>query len=275
MTLFKNPTSPTTGAANDAAGVTAAATDGVTSALFWAVTAKALTVVAAAATVLDAEDTATAAAALSAPVVVTEAAGVVEEAEGVTAAATTDECVLDPVAAGVDVGSGAAVVGAVLAAVGAAASLVAVLDVLDGDGAVLVDCVAVDVLELVCAPPLLLTMTPGATSEVAEVVPDVCVVSVFVVVLGDVEPVDVEPLLLGVAALLVLDAVVPEVLDEAVEAPDPLVDEPVPVVPDAPVLPEEAPVDDDADVSALANPGEVTTITPIPRAAASAPTRPT
>jgi hypothetical protein len=39
-------------------------------------------------------------------------------------------------------------------------------------------------------------------------------------------------------------------------------------------LSDEVPVDVEPDVSAVATPGEATTITPIPKAAANAPTRP-
>ena len=77
-------------------------------------------------------------------------------------------------------------------------------------------------------------------------------------------------------AVVVVDAVPlgeleapPVVVDEAgVALPDVAAD-----VDDCPVEVDE-PEEDGSDASALATPGDATTITPIPKAAASAPTRP-
>jgi hypothetical protein len=93
----------------------------------------------------------------------------------------------------------------------------------------------------VFAPPLLLTVTPGAISVVEDVVPDDVV---------DVAADGGEP------------SAVPEASFVA-----PALGVPVSVAP--------VDVDEVIDGSALARPGEVTTKTPIPRAAANAPTRPT
>ena len=123
-----------------------------------------------------------------------------------------------------------------------------------------------------CAPPLLLMVTPGATSVLEEVAPDALVPSVVVPL-----PVDVVAVALEVLALAV-PVEVPDVDEPAsgaelvVPACDPLTAESLaPEVVDAPAVE----VDDEPDESAFAMPGEVTTITPIPRAAANAPTRPT
>jgi hypothetical protein len=107
---------------------------------------------------------------------------------------------------------------------------------------------------LVCAPPLLLTVTPGATS----VDEDVAL------------PVDVDPPLVDVDSVPVV--AVDEVVVPVVEvAADPVDDSPDDVELD------ELVEDDSEDVpvvSALATPGEVMIITPSPNAAANAPTRP-
>ena len=107
-------------------------------------------------------------------------------------------------------------------------------------------------MALVCAPPLLLTVTPDATSVADDVAPDVVVVPAVEVAGVEVDspPADVEP--------------------EPLVAVDPV---------DSPAGVESAElVEDDSEdvpvVSALATPGEVTIITPIPNAAANAPTRP-
>jgi hypothetical protein len=124
-------------------------------------------------------------------------------------------------------------------------------------------------VSVVCAPPLLLTVTPGATTDVEDVAPD------------EVLSEDVASLTVTVDVEVVDDADGAAADDVAVE-PEPLAVAASLVVPGfgAPVF-ESAPadespddVDDEVDVSALAKPGDVTTSTPIPRAAASAPTRP-
>lgn len=139
-----------------------------------------------------------------------------------------------------------------------------------GDGAVVVEFEAVDAPEgaLVCAPPLLPTVTPGATSVVDDVAPDDAVEAPA----GDVASVLPPAVDVDVPDDADVDVVEPaDVVAPALVVPgsvDP-VEEPVPVddTPDA--------GDDELDASALATPGEVTTITPIPNAAANAPTRPT
>ncbi|MBE1547799.1 hypothetical protein GGC64_001807 [Mycobacterium sp. OAS707] len=114
---------------------------------------------------------------------------------------------------------------------------------------------------LVCAPPLLLTVTPGPTWVVDDVVPDVDVApAVAVPVAVDVDPAPVvdEPLsVVVVVDVPVLGGADADELDS--------------------VLVAELSCDVDAalEVSAVATPGEATTITPIPKAAARAPTRPT
>ena len=109
---------------------------------------------------------------------------------------------------------------------------------------------------------LALTVTPGASSMLEDVVPDVLVLSVAV----EPEPVDVDPLTDGElvpAVDVAADAlsVVPSFMVPVLVVP--VVDDPEPV-----------PSDDVLVESAFATPGEVATISPIPRAAASAPTRP-
>jgi hypothetical protein len=113
---------------------------------------------------------------------------------------------------------------------------------------------------LVCAPPLLLTVTPVPTSVDDEVVPDVDVapaVAVLVAVDVDSALAEVEPLSVDVAAEVSVLGVA------AVDGPESVL-----------VAELSWDVDDGLDVSALAKPGEPTTITPIPKAAAKAPTRP-
>ena len=114
-----------------------------------------------------------------------------------------------------------------------------------------------DSVVLVCAPPLLLTVTPVPTWVLDDVAPDVDVapaVDVSVAVDVDSELVVVEPLSVDVA-----------------------VEVPVAVASAADSVPADeasVDVDDVLVVSALATAGEITTITPIPKAAANAPTRP-
>lgn len=120
-----------------------------------------------------------------------------------------------------------------------------------------------------CAPPLLLTVTPGAICVLDDVAPegvDVVVVTGSLPV-GDALVVDVEPGTL-VAALVDADGPVVEALDELVA--DSPVDVPLEVV----VEPVELADDDSVAVSALARPGKVTPNTPTPKTAARAPTRP-
>jgi hypothetical protein len=116
----------------------------------------------------------------------------------------------------------------------------------------LVDFGAVDASDsvvLVCAPPLLLMVTPDATWADEDVVPDVLVVSVAVARLpGDVDPplVDVES-----APVVAVDEVAVPVVEVAA---DPVDDSPDDVLD---VEPAELVVDDSEDVpvvSAAANP---------------------
>jgi hypothetical protein len=117
---------------------------------------------------------------------------------------------------------------------------------------------------LVCAPPLLPMVTPVATSVLDDVLPDVCEVPVAVVPLVAsppvaLPPVDVDPPLADVEAVPVADS---DVSSDPVALGVEL----------AELVEDES--EDVSVVSALATPGEVTTMTPIPRAAANAPTRP-
>jgi hypothetical protein len=118
---------------------------------------------------------------------------------------------------------------------------------------------ASDGVEPVWAPPLLLTVTPGATSIDEEVEPadDVAVSVVGAVVLSVVVEADTvdEPTDVPVVPVLVV----------------PLLAVPVLVVP---ALASSVEGDDESVVSAEASPGEVTTAMPMPSAAANAPTRP-
>ncbi|MFC7672783.1 hypothetical protein ACFQWH_06860 [Mycolicibacterium sp. GCM10028919] len=128
-----------------------------------------------------------------------------------------------------------------------------------GSGAGGVDACASVVL--VCAPPLLLMVTPDATWVLDDVVPDVDVPAV-------VDPAPVDPA-----------AVVESESSSAVEeGPAPVVDASVDPPDGSPGDVAELAEDDSEDVSvvsALATAGEVATITPMPKAAARAPTRPT
>ena len=114
--------------------------------------------------------------------------------------------------------------------------------------------------ELICAPPLLLTVTPGATCVVEEVAPAVAeaeAAEAAFVAAVDAESEDPDesvPAAVGAASV----AAASVAADDAPAASDEELD----------VSPVEL------DGSAVATPGAVTTITPIPRAAANAPTRP-
>jgi hypothetical protein len=116
---------------------------------------------------------------------------------------------------------------------------------------------ASDSVVLVWAPPLLLMVTPEATCSDDDVVPDALLVDV------ESAPADVAPVVAdGVSAPLVA-------VDE-----DPVDDSPAEVSLDAEPADSEDDSEDVSVVSAAAKPGEVMTISPIPRAAANAPTRP-
>jgi hypothetical protein len=109
---------------------------------------------------------------------------------------------------------------------------------------------ASDSVVLVCAPPLLLIVTPDATWVADDVVPDVSVVSVAVAPLAAPLPVDVDPPLVDVesAPVVAVDEVAVPVVDVAAD--------PVDDSPDDVVLAEL--VEDDSEdvpvVSAAANP---------------------
>ena len=123
-----------------------------------------------------------------------------------------------------------------------------------------------DSVVLVWAPPLLLMVTPDPTGVVDDVAPEVAVDPEPVAVPAEVDPVPVDPVLVGVPSLVAVD--------ELVLATDPVS---VPLAAEPALLAVDESVDDDVDElaeSALAMPGDVATTTPIPRAAASAPTRP-
>jgi hypothetical protein len=129
-----------------------------------------------------------------------------------------------------------------------------------GSGAGGVDACASVVL--VCAPPLLLMVTPDATWVLDDVVPDV-----------DDVPAPVDPAPVDPAAV-----VASESSSAVEEGPAPVVDASVDPPDGSPGDVAELAEDDSEDVSvvsALATAGEVATITPMPRAAARAPTRPT
>jgi hypothetical protein len=123
---------------------------------------------------------------------------------------------------------------------------------------------------MVCDPILMLLalmVTPGATWTLEDVVPDVLVLSLAVVPVPVVVElvVDVEP--------TPVVAVDPAVDGVPADVPDPLVAVPAfvgGVLESAPAVEGES----GFVVSALATPGEVATIIPIPNAAANAPTRP-
>lgn len=113
-------------------------------------------------------------------------------------------------------------------------------------------------VEPVCAPPLLLTVTPGPTS-----------------VDDDVDPVD--DVVVSVVAVVVLSVVLePDTVDDGAVDIDDSVEVPVESAPVEPVVVSAlSPVDEDeSDVSADASPGDVIAAMPIPSAAARAPTRP-
>lgn len=121
------------------------------------------------------------------------------------------------------------------------------------DGGALADAGADDAgdpIAPVCAPPLLLMVTPDATWTDEDVVPDVFVVSGAVTPL----PVDVDPPLVDVESAPVV-AVVEDAVPVVDVAPDPVDDSPDDVLLD--VEPAELDVDDPEDVpvvSAAANP---------------------
>jgi hypothetical protein len=128
--------------------------------------------------------------------------------------------------------------------------------------------VSTESVELVFAPPLLLTVTPGATSVVDDVVPDAP---------DDVDEVATEDL----SSLLATDPLAEPSAVPTASLVAPSLAVPVSVTPAEESVPAaDAPVDVDDEsedvsvVSAMATPGDVTTITPIPKAAAKAPTRP-
>lgn len=145
----------------------------------------------------------------------------------VLGAVTVAECFeFDSLLVGVDVGSGVEVAGGVLGCMGSAVSPEAAGSLDFGSvstppaepdaGAA----GAPDSVVLMCAPPLLLTVTPDPTSVLDDVVPDELVVPV-----ADVSvPVDVDPLVDVEPPLVVLEVEVP-----AVVAADPVVDSPVDV----------------------------------------------
>ena len=112
--------------------------------------------------------------------------------------------------------------------------------------------------ELVCAPPLLLTVTPGATCVVEEVAPTVAEEKSEAAFVAAVDAESEDPDESVPAAVGAASVAAASVAADGAAASDEELD----------VSPVEL------DESAMATPGAVTTITPIPRAAASAPTRP-
>ena len=104
---------------------------------------------------------------------------------------------------------------------------------------------ASDLVAVVCAPPLLLIVTPGATWVLDDVAPDVFEVSVAVVPL----PVEVDPL---------VDVESPPVVVAVDEAPVPVVDVAADPADDSPVVELAELADDDSEdvpvVSAVATP---------------------
>jgi hypothetical protein len=157
----------------------------------------------------------------------TVAAATTSAEAGVVAALTVAGCVeFDSFLAGVDVGcsgSGADVAGGVLGAVGSGTTT-GTVGSLDGAGGstplVLVD--ELDCVVLVCAPPLLLTVTPGATSALVDVVAG----AVDVDPPADVEPapvvavVDEDPgvvVLAGSLDVVLLDVELVELVDDESE----------------------------------------------------------
>jgi hypothetical protein len=150
------------------------------------------------------------------------AAGVACDGDAVVndalAALTVAECFeFDSLLVGVDVGAGIEVAGAVLGWVGSLVfGSVSTPPAEPDAGAVGTP----DSVVPLCAPPLLLTVTPDPTSVLDDVVPDE-----FVVPVADVSvPVDVDPLVDFEPLLVVVEVEVP-----AVVAADPVVDSPVDV----------------------------------------------
>jgi hypothetical protein len=132
---------------------------------------------------------------------------------------TVAECVeFDSFLAGVDVScsdSGADVAGGVLGTVGSGTTTGTVGSL---DGAVLVD--ELGSVVPVCAPPLLLTVTPGATSALDDVAPDGFVSPVAVVALPVVAVVDEDPgvvVLAGSLDVVLLDVELVELVDDESE----------------------------------------------------------
>jgi len=165
--------------------------------------------------------------------------------DGVVTAFSVAECVeFESDSTGVDVGcsvSGAGVAGGVLASGSSSVSPAAAGSPDSGDAVA-----ASDSVGLVCAPPLLPTVTPGATSADEDVVPDVIGLSAAVVgpVLVEIDPlVDVEPPPVVVA----VDEVAVPVVDVGA---DPVDDSPVDV--ELAELVDDS--EDEAPVSAEANP---------------------
>jgi hypothetical protein len=242
----------------------AAATVWVVDALLVVLACNACAVSAALDSVADAGGCVSAATTWLAPTVLVDVVGVV--------AFTVAGCVeFDSVSAGFEVvgsGFGAWVSGGVLDSAGSVVSSAGSLEsggvstpLVSSSGSVLVGVGAVGAVDasdsavLVCAPPLLLMVTPGATCSDDDVAPDVVLLDEVVSA-----PVDVES-----APVVAVDA-----------AADSVDDSPADVSLDVEFAEL---VDDDSEdvpvVSAAAKPGEVITIAPIPRAAANAPTRPT
>ncbi len=164
----------------------------------------------------------------------------------VLAELTVAECFeFDSLVVGIDVGSGVEVAGGVLGCVGSAVSPEAAGSLDFGSvstppaepdaGAA----GAPDSVVLLCAPPLLLTVTPDPTSVLDDVVPDD-----FVVPVADVSvPVDVDPPVDVEPPLVVVEVEVPAVL-----AVDPVVDSPA----DAELVEDDS--EDAPVVSAAASP---------------------
>jgi hypothetical protein len=274
-TLLRNPTMPIAGGATRA--VDAAAGVAATVAAVWVVSALLVVLACTVCAVSAALDSVTVADDCVSPETTWLASTVLVDAEGVVAFTVAGCVEFDSVSGGLDItgsASGAWVAGGVLGSVGSVVSPEPVGSLVSGgvstplvssSGSVLVGAGAAgasDSVVLVCAPPLLLMVTPEATCSDDDVVPD------DVVLPDEVEsaPVDVAP----VAAV---DEPAVPVDDVAADSVD---DSPADVSLDVEFAEL---VDDDSEdvsvVSAAAKPGEVTTMTPIPRAAANAPTRPT
>ena len=205
--VLRNPTTPVTQAVSWAVGatrVTAAAIVEVATALAVEAASSVFAVSVGVELVIVAED-----------VVASTEVAFVDEAvlDDVVAALTVAECFeFDWVSAGVDVGSSvslsgssAGVDGGVLTCVGAAVSPA---------GAGWLDVGWVSPPLAVCAPPLLLTMTPDPTSVLDDVAPEALVVPAAGSVPVDVDPlVEVEPLV----AVPVLDVLADPVDDSPVD----------------------------------------------------------